>query len=66
MFLRGYRALRLQLEEFLLDGRIAATGLLDREKVGAYLRKGEEPGDSDYVRLLEIAGAERWLRSFGG
>jgi len=63
MFLKGYRALRPRLEAFLLDGGLAARGIIDREAVGAFLRS-EQPPEGRHIRLLEIVAAEQWLRSF--
>lgn len=65
MFVRGYMALREGLAD-LLEGRLEALGLLDMDSVRAYLDQPGEPRDSGYVRLLEMASAEQWLRSFGG
>ncbi|HET6942850.1 MAG TPA: asparagine synthase C-terminal domain-containing protein [Sphingomicrobium sp.] len=64
MFVRGYMTLRSDLADLLLEGRLNALGLLDQESVRAYLEQPGEPQDSGYVRLLEMASAEQWLRSF--
>ena len=64
MFLRGYRAIRPQLEPFLLDGALAASGIIDRDAVRTALA-AEQPAESGHIRLLEIVAAEQWLRSFG-
>lgn len=64
MFLKGYMKARPKLERFLLDGRLAAEGIIDGAAIGAYLRQPDAPDDSAYIRLLEIAAAEQWLRSF--
>lgn len=64
MFLRGYRALRPRLEPFLLDGALAAGGIIDREAVRTALA-ADQPAESGHIRLLEIVAAEQWLRSFG-
>jgi asparagine synthase (glutamine-hydrolysing) len=66
MFVRGYMALRQDLADLLLEGRLDALGLLDRDSVQAYLDQPGEPRDSGYIRLIEMASAEQWLRSFGG
>lgn len=66
MVMTGYMAGRRELERFLVDGQLAALGLIDRPAVQAYLRETKEPRDLGHVRLLEIAAAEQWLRSFGG
>ena len=66
MFIKGYMSGRGRLETLLLDGRLAAAGLLDRAAVLDYLRRPDQPGDSGYIRLLELSSAETWLRSFPG
>jgi asparagine synthase (glutamine-hydrolysing) len=64
MVLSGYRTARQRLEAFLMEGRLRACGLLDENAILAYLRRPGEPADTGYMRLLEIAAAEQWLRSF--
>jgi asparagine synthase (glutamine-hydrolysing) len=64
MFVAGYMARRAELENLLLEGRLAQAGLLDRDAIGAYLHREEQPQDPGYIRLLDIASAETWLRSF--
>jgi asparagine synthase (glutamine-hydrolysing) len=64
MVLSGYRAARPRIEAFLMDGRLRACGFLDENAVLAYLRQRGAPEDTGYMRLLEIAAAEQWLRSF--
>ncbi len=64
MFMKGYRSVRPRLEPFLRDGRLAAAGIIDGAAVSSYLRRPGEPRDAAYIRLLEIASAEQWLRSF--
>lgn len=54
---------RARLAPFLLDGRLAGEGLLDRQAIEQYFaRDGVDP-EFAYFRLLEIADLERWLRS---
>jgi asparagine synthase (glutamine-hydrolysing) len=65
MFMRNYLRARPQLGPFLLDGRLAAAGIIDREAVGTYLCEPGQPRDGRYIRLLELASAEQWFRSFG-
>lgn len=66
MLVRAYVASRPRLERFLLDGGLAGCGLIDGAAVSDYLRQPGEPRDLGYIRLLEIAAAEQWHRSFGG
>jgi asparagine synthase (glutamine-hydrolysing) len=65
LFIKGYMQGRSQLEELLLDGRLRAHGIIDADAVRAYLREPHQPRDAGYTRLLELAAAETWLRSFG-
>lgn len=65
MFVRGYRQSRPALERLLADGELAGRGIIDGASVRAYLKREREPRDLGYVRILEIAAAEQWLRSFG-
>ncbi len=64
LFMGSYMAGRTQLEALLLEGRMARAGLLDRTAIEAYLRCEGQPADAGYMRLLELASAEAWLRSF--
>ena len=66
MFVKGYMAERPRLERFLAEGELAQCGILDGSAVSAYLRRDGEPRDRGYIRVLEIAAAEQWLRSFAG
>ena len=65
LLVAGYMATRPQLESLLLDGRLAAAGLLDREAIRDYLRRDGRPDDAGYMRLLDLSSAETWLRGFG-
>lgn len=66
MFMTGYMAQRADLECLLLDGKLSQTGLLDREAIRAYLRREGQPEDARYIRLIDLASAETWLRAFDG
>jgi asparagine synthase (glutamine-hydrolysing) len=66
MFMKGYMQGRPQLEALLLEGELRAQGIIDGEAVSAYLRQSGEPRDAGFIRLLEIAAAETWLRSLSG
>lgn len=59
----AYLALRPQLRDLLLGGRLASMGLIDGDAVERYLSRDLTLGDFEYYRLLEIADAERWVRS---
>ena len=64
LLIAGYMATRPQLENLLLDGRLAAAGLLDRGAIRNYLRRDSQPDEADYMRLLDLSSAETWLRAF--
>lgn len=59
----AYLSQRPALRELLLGGRLAAQGLLDIAAIEAYFARDNLEGNFDYFRLLEIADAERWVRS---
>jgi asparagine synthase (glutamine-hydrolysing) len=51
---------REELRERLLDGNLAANGLIDRDAIAAEL-SGEKPAQGvSYLRILELAEAEAW------
>lgn len=54
---------RAKLRPILLEGRLAREGLLDRERIEAYLARDRLAGDYDYFRLLELADIELWIAS---
>jgi asparagine synthase (glutamine-hydrolysing) len=54
---------RARLATFLLDGRIAMQGLLDRSEIECYFSREAIDAEFAYFRLLEIADIERWIRS---
>ncbi|MDZ3831948.1 MAG: asparagine synthase-related protein [Sphingopyxis sp.] len=59
----AYLKQRPALRELLLGGRLADRGLLDLPSIEAYFARDNLDGNFDYFRLLEIADAERWVRS---
>lgn len=65
LFVKGFTELRGELHEYLLSGHLAKQGIIDDQALGRYLNLTEQPRDNIYVRVLEIASAEQWLRSFG-
>lgn len=54
---------REKLRPLLLDGRLAAKGLLDRAAIEAHLARPGVDEDFAYFRLMEIADLELWVRS---
>jgi asparagine synthase (glutamine-hydrolysing) len=64
MFLKGYMAKRSELREFLVSGRLVDQGIIEPGSVRDYLDRRDQPRDAGYIRILELASAEQWLRSF--
>ncbi|MEQ7874238.1 asparagine synthase-related protein [Sphingomonas sp. ASV193] len=65
LFRRAYRIQRPALRDMLLGGELAARGLIDEVAIMTYLLQSEDPADDGYIRLLEMAALEEWLRSAG-
>ncbi|MDR3511064.1 MAG: asparagine synthase C-terminal domain-containing protein [Caulobacteraceae bacterium] len=57
---------RRQLADLLIGGELDRMGLLDRPAVEAYLAQTGPPPDVNFYRLLEMAGAEAWIKSWRG
>ena len=57
---------RARLRPILLEGLLAREGLIDRERIEAYLARERLAGDYDYFRLLELADIELWIASIEG
>jgi asparagine synthase (glutamine-hydrolysing) len=55
---------RASLRGILLDGAIAAAGLVDREAVEQALYAHQTPSASARLRLLSLADAEAWAQSW--
>jgi asparagine synthase (glutamine-hydrolysing) len=53
---------RRKIGECLVDGRLAAAGLIDRAAICATAARPSSPDDR-YMRLLELLDAELWLTS---
>lgn len=65
MFVNAFAAQRNELRGLLARGRLAESGIIDVGAVTRFLDRVEQPRNGDYFRLLEVASAEQWLRSFG-
>lgn len=65
LFVRGFQSHRSLLRGLLVGGRLAREGIVDSDAVATYLDEQGEPRDVRYIRILELASAEQWLRSFG-
>jgi asparagine synthase (glutamine-hydrolysing) len=55
---------RERLRALLLDGHLAEIGLINRAAVAAYLDVPGPPRDVSFYRLLQLAEAEAWARSW--
>ncbi|WP_229839489.1 asparagine synthase-related protein [Sphingomonas glacialis] len=53
---------RDRLRAHLLDGELAANGILDRSAIENVLREPAPPSGDHFLRLLELADAEAWVR----
>ena len=63
---RVFQRNRTRLRPFLLDGHLAAAGLIDRTQVATYLDRVGPVGDMAFYRMLTLADVEVWLRSWLG
>lgn len=63
LFAPAFDANRARLRDFLLEGWLAGAGVLDRDAVDQALRRPANALDAVYIRLLQIADVERWVRS---
>ena len=59
-----YETHRLDLADLLLDGWLATQGLLDRDAIEAYLTSKTPVTDNRFYRLMGLATAEVWARSW--
>lgn len=59
----AFRRDRNLLRRLLLDGRLAAAGLLDLRAIENHLARPGVDEDFAYFRLMEIADLELWVRS---
>lgn len=64
LFVKGYMANRNAIGSFIAEGRLAEQRIVDADAVIHCIRQPNAPTDGDYIRLLEVAAIEQWLRSF--
>ncbi|MEZ0135686.1 MULTISPECIES: asparagine synthase-related protein [Novosphingobium] len=57
---------RHEIAERLLDGRIAAAGILDREALVGILASGRQIAGTEFVRILTLLEAEAWCERWEG
>jgi len=55
---------RSEMTELLLDGWLASEALLDREAIETYLKASAPVTDYRFCRLMDLANAEVWARSW--
>ena len=55
---------RPRLRELLLDGLIVRNDIADRRALEAYLGRSAPPHDYGFARVLQLADAELWARSW--
>lgn len=55
---------RTKLRELVLEGALARSGILDRGALETALAYDGPPRGADYTRILQIADAEAWVRSW--
>lgn len=61
-----YESRRRQIRSLLLEGNLAAHGLLDRDALAAYLDDPRPVRGSGHVRILRLVDAEAWSRCWPG
>ena len=64
MFRSRFRAIVPALSAFLRNGRLVEAGIVDPGPIAEYLERPNLWAGYNITRLLEIAAAEQWLRSF--
>jgi asparagine synthase (glutamine-hydrolysing) len=55
---------RQEIRDYLADGILASNGIIDGSSVWRYVENSGHLYDRDYLRLLELADAETWARSW--
>ena len=63
LFYRSFSALRTEIMDLLMAGRLASMGLLDAHAVERVLRTDGWMREGLQLRLSEVAALELWLRS---
>ena len=64
MFRTQFRAIVPELSAFLRKGNLVEAGIIDAGAIANYLESPNLWAGYNTTRLLEIAAAEQWLRSF--
>ena len=64
MFRARFGAIVPELADFIGKGRLVDAGIVDRHAIAYYLTSPNLWAGYNTTRLLEIAAAEQWLRSF--
>lgn len=58
----AYRRNRSRIRHHLLEGRLAATGLLDTDALGHFLDSDLPSDDDSLLRIFDLCMIENWLR----
>jgi asparagine synthase (glutamine-hydrolysing) len=54
---------RPAIKELLLEGRLAAEGLVDRTRLERTLAEASPPRNNDHRRIMRLADAEAWIQA---
>lgn len=57
-----YERNKLQVEDFLLSGRLRSQGLLDTDAISSFFSMPLSSGDRTFLRMFELCMVENWIR----
>lgn len=57
-----YERNKLQVEDFLLSGRLRSQGLLDTHAISSFFSMPLSSGDRTFLRMFELCMVENWIR----
>jgi asparagine synthase (glutamine-hydrolysing) len=61
-YARTYTDNRANLTDFLADGFLAASHIVNSEEIANFLRNSDPMRNADFLRILDLADAESWCR----
>lgn len=61
-YARTYTDNRAKLADFLADGFLAASHIVNSDEIANFLRNSEPMRNVDFLRILDLADAESWCR----
>ena len=61
-YARTYTDNRANLTDFLVDGFLAASHIVNSEEIAKFLRNSDPMRNIDFLRILELADVESWCR----